>query len=216
MSLPFPFLARKLACNVARIVAQALILTISLSACDSTRRALGYDKAPPDEFQVVQRAPLSMPPDFNLRPPTPGLVRPQEGSPTDQARSTLLGTSRTSSMPMIGRDAGDAALLKRTGAELAQPGIRNLVDKESLSQADADQSFTDKLEFWSTPASGNSVQVDPVQEAARLQAKNGVKATGGPRIERPQDSGLLGGVGDSLSAPTDGALGGIWNWLTEK
>lgn len=209
MSLPFPFLAR--------VVAPALILTVCLSACDSTRRALGYEKVPPDEFQVVQRAPLSLPPDFNLRPPTPGLVRPQEGSPTDQARSTLLGGPRASSQSMIGRDAGDAALLKRAATESAQPGIRNLVDKESLSQADADQSFTDKLEFWSDkPKYADTVQVDPVQEAARLQAKNGGKAMGGPRIERPQDNGLLGGaLGDGLSVPTDGALGGFWHWLTE-
>ena len=32
----------------------------------------------PDEFAVESRAPLTVPPDFDLRPPEPGAPRPQE------------------------------------------------------------------------------------------------------------------------------------------
>ena len=59
-----------------------LALCVLLPACAETRRALGFDKAPPDEFQVVQRAPLSVPPDFALRPPgrtSRKLLRPWVG-----------------------------------------------------------------------------------------------------------------------------------------
>ena len=41
-----------------------------LAAC-----GLGYNKNPPDEFNVVRRAPLILPPEFNLRPPSIRLRR---------------------------------------------------------------------------------------------------------------------------------------------
>ena len=72
--------------NSVRIAALAVLLPLVLSACQDAKRALGYEKMPPDEFQVVQRAPLSMPPDFSLRPPQPGATRPQEGTTREQAR----------------------------------------------------------------------------------------------------------------------------------
>ena len=53
----------------------ALLCVGLLNACSDTRAALGLDKAPPDEFAVFSRAPLSLPPDFGLRPPAPGPLR---------------------------------------------------------------------------------------------------------------------------------------------
>src|SRR5260221_5118878 len=50
-------------------------------------------KNPPEEFQVVGRAPLSMPPDYKLRPPAPGTTRPQEQSPGVAARAAVLGAA---------------------------------------------------------------------------------------------------------------------------
>ncbi len=39
-----------------------------LSACGVTREQLGFEKKSPDEMLVVSRAPLSVPPEFGLRP----------------------------------------------------------------------------------------------------------------------------------------------------
>lgn len=39
-----------------------------LSACGVTREQLGFEKNSPDEMLVVSRAPLSVPPEFGLRP----------------------------------------------------------------------------------------------------------------------------------------------------
>ena len=45
----------------------------ALAGCSgSVQESLGLGKRQPDEFQVVRRAPLVLPPDFNLRPPEPG------------------------------------------------------------------------------------------------------------------------------------------------
>jgi hypothetical protein len=62
-----------------------------LGGCgDEVKKTFGLGKNPPDEFQVVRRAPLALPPDFSLRPPQPGAARPQETALADQARRTVL------------------------------------------------------------------------------------------------------------------------------
>src|SRR5271170_4162758 len=86
----------------------ALLAAATLSGCTDARRALGYDKAPPDESSVVSRAPLAQPPDFNLRPPAPGAPRPQEGTSADQARSAL--TPGKTAPSLSDRSAGEKVL----------------------------------------------------------------------------------------------------------
>jgi len=76
-----------------RILALLPVLVLLGGCGEEMRKSLGLGKNAPDEFQVVRRAPLSLPPDFQLRPPRPGATRPQEGSTTDQARSAVLGQS---------------------------------------------------------------------------------------------------------------------------
>jgi hypothetical protein len=60
-----------------------------LSACTDFKRAVGIEKTSPDEFAVEQRAPLTLPPDFDLRPPAPGAPRPQEVTPSQKARTVV-------------------------------------------------------------------------------------------------------------------------------
>ena len=56
----------------------AIAAILTLSGCEKTKEQFDFSKKPPDEFAVVKREPLEMPPDFSLRPPTPGAARPQE------------------------------------------------------------------------------------------------------------------------------------------
>ena len=39
-----------------------------MSSCGMTNNDLGFEKTSPDEMLVVSRAPLSIPPEFGLRP----------------------------------------------------------------------------------------------------------------------------------------------------
>ena len=52
-------------------------LGFGLSGCNSAGQALGITKVTHDEFRVVTKAPLTIPPDYSLRPPSPGEPRPQ-------------------------------------------------------------------------------------------------------------------------------------------
>src|SRR5215469_6201004 len=60
-----------------------------ISACTDLKKAIGLEKTSPDEFAVESRAPLEMPPDFDLRPPQPGASRPQEKSSDKLARQVI-------------------------------------------------------------------------------------------------------------------------------
>jgi hypothetical protein len=66
-----------------------LVAGMLLSACSNWKQSLGIEPTPPDEFAVESRAPLTIPPDFNLRPPAPGTPRPQETSLTSKAQGVV-------------------------------------------------------------------------------------------------------------------------------
>ena len=169
----------------------ALLAAATLSGCTDARRALGYDKAPPDEFAVVSRAPLAQPPDYNLRPPAPGAARPQEGTSADQARGALtpgkaVATAATAS-------AGEKALLAKSGADKAPADIRRKVNEETTAFVEADHGFVDKLLFWRTPAPPSGEPVDAKAEAQRLKdrAQGKVPPDGDAVKIAPSESGFF-------------------------
>ena len=65
------------------------LFLLALPGCSDMRQALGMDRTGPDEFAVESRAPLLIPPDFNLRPPQPGAARPQEITAAERARRVI-------------------------------------------------------------------------------------------------------------------------------
>jgi Protein of unknown function (DUF3035) len=50
---------------------------------------IGLDQVGPDEFAVESRAPLTIPPEFDLRPPQPGAPRPQEITAAERAKKVI-------------------------------------------------------------------------------------------------------------------------------
>lgn len=181
------------------IVLSAMLLAagVTLSACGDTRKALGFDKAPPDEFRIVSRAPLSLPPDYALRPPTPGASRPQEQTTTEQARQAVIGAAAQprATVPE-GASASEAALLTKVGAPRSDPRIRETVDRESAALIDADRTFLDRIVFWRKPDAPGTV-VDPEREAQRLrenQALGRSASEGDTPIIRRRRKGALEGI----------------------
>jgi hypothetical protein len=62
---------------------------VLLPGCSDFRVALGMDRVGPDEFAVESRAPLTIPPDFDLRPPQAGAPRPQDVTSAERARKVI-------------------------------------------------------------------------------------------------------------------------------
>jgi len=50
--------------RAARLAALLLVAGIAVSGCSDFRKAIGEEKSSPDEFEVVVRPPLSLPPGF--------------------------------------------------------------------------------------------------------------------------------------------------------
>lgn len=176
---------------------------VALGGCEQTKSMLGLEKQAPDEFAVYSRAPLSLPPDFALRPPEPGTDRPQRVMPRDDAMSALSGGRKSTGKPTAeataSSDPGVQALLRQLQASNPDPNIRNEVDRETSILAAESTTFTDKLLFWRTPTPNYS-EVDPAKEAKRIQE---AKALGQPLNE---------GKVPTISRKKKGALEGLIPW----
>jgi hypothetical protein len=186
--------------SVAKFV-EILVLFAALGGCDTIRKVAGVDKTAPDEFTVISRAPLDLPPDFSLRPPQAGALRPQETSLTQQARQTVFraGDKESAALRALAvgnRSIGEVALLKQAGVGDADPNIRQIVNQENSKLLESDRSFVDRLVFWEK-AQEPGVVVDPTKEAQRLRenAASGKPATEGETviIERKKKA-LLEGI----------------------
>lgn len=141
-------------------------LTLALGGCENIKNQLGLGKVSPDEFNVVTRAPLTLPPDYALRPPDSSAVGPQETSVQDQVRLILSGSDGLAVDSQA--TAGETALLAHAGADEAMTDIRQVLNEENSIYTDEDQSFVDSLIFWRDDL-GAEVLVDATKENQRLQ-----------------------------------------------
>jgi hypothetical protein len=182
--------------NRSLLLGGALIL---LSGCsgDKLSRTFGLTRDAPDEYTVTTRAPLSMPPDYNLRPPRPGTPRPQEQSERQQAEEVLAPQTALNA-PVGAASPGQAALIQQAGPP-APGDIRGQVDRDAHNAAD-DDSFIDKVLYWRKPNT-QDVQVDAQAEAQRLRQDSA--------LGRPPD------VGDTpiIQQKNRGWFNSLFSWM---
>ena len=182
------------------LVLAAVVLGTVLSGCSDVRQSFGLDRTVPDEFAVVPRAPLAMPPDLGLPPPQPGIARPQEGTARDRAQAVVLGAEpttpgETAVQPRGTQSVGEAAFLSVAGAGSALPDIRRVIDQETADLLVADQQFIDRLIFWQEqPTPG--IVVDPEAEAARIASNSA--------LGRPLNEGDVPVIERRQRAPLEG------------
>ncbi|HIA80516.1 MAG TPA: DUF3035 domain-containing protein [Rhodospirillales bacterium] len=184
--------------------ASILVSVIALTGCEETKRVFGKTKEAPDEFAVYRRAPLSLPPDSDLRPPTPGVSRPQVVNPRDQARAALgLSAKKTDKVDLSKSEDitrlsnGERALLALTGANKANPQIRKLVEEKTADLYETNETFTDKMVFWRSKNKG--VALDPQKELKRIREAQSLgkplNSKDIPSVTRKR-KGLLEGIFD--------------------
>ena len=184
--------------------ASILVSVIALTGCEETKRVFGKTKEAPDEFAVYRRAPLSLPPDSDLRPPTPGVSRPQVVNPRDQARAALgLSAKKTDKVDLSKSEDitrlsnGERALLALTGANKANPQIRKLIEEKTADLYETNETFTDKMVFWRSKNKG--VALDPQKELKRIREAQSLgkplNSKDIPSVTRKR-KGLLEGIFD--------------------
>jgi hypothetical protein len=180
----------------AHSAAFALLLAGTVAGCgDDLSRSFGITRDVPDEFTVTTRAPLSMPPDFELRPPRPGAPRPQEqDAPVSAEEALVPQTALEGAEPGAAASPGQQALVAEAGPP-APANIRQKIERDSALDQPS-QSLTDRLMFWK-PAPLPGVVVDPNKESDRLRTNAALgepPTTGNTPIIQRQSSGDGGGL----------------------
>jgi hypothetical protein len=149
--------------HVALLVGLAA-LSAGVCACHTAGGAFATGQ--PDEFRVVTKAPLVVPPEYSVRPPAPGEPTPTELRPASAAELALIGEREA-----VERDEAEKLLVAKAGAERADPLIRYVIDDEFGDIAHKDKSFADRVMFWRkgdpeiapTPAGDAPSAVDPAK-----------------------------------------------------
>ena len=141
-----------------------LAAVVATSGCDKTREVFGLKRTQVDEFGVVDRQPLSTPPNYNLRPPLPGVKSLAHKSVDQKAKTAVLGSnSAETSVPVT---KGEKVFLEKAKATNLDPNIRVKIAAESAKATKDDPSaFGEDLVFWKnkTSSKGGDV-IDPRAE----------------------------------------------------
>jgi hypothetical protein len=182
-----------------------------LAGCDSVREASGAGKEPPDEFAVLTKAPLIIPPDYNLRPPQPGAAPTNSVEPTKEAQQTLYAQDpQTVASNMTGSySQGEKLLLAYAGVQNADPSIRQDLLSDRKSMQGATDSFTDEVLFWKKPeTAATDVPVNADAEAGRVSAQQAAgQKVGGSAAAPKADT-------DTSDNPKDEKKSGGWfDWF---
>lgn len=106
-----------------------------LAGCVDFKQMIGLDQPMPDEFAVESRAPLTIPPDFNLRPPEPGAPRPQEKTAEQQAQQIMeqAGPGAPGKQASNFQLKNGASGLPEVGSGGQSPDAAGMVGSQSLS-----------------------------------------------------------------------------------
>jgi hypothetical protein len=162
----------------------AVLALLALAACDSATvgDTLGMNRVAPDEFTVVSRPSLAVPPEFTLRPPRPG-EPPRGASANEVARTVLTGKDtpltpdkleqpkgETAVTPVVTSDAPSGAtssFLKRMGVDGADSDIRDKLAADTIAPAAPKAGERSTLFDWFGDE-GEPV-IDAKKEAERLR-----------------------------------------------
>lgn len=162
-----------------------LAAATATSGCAGLSRAMGATKVTPDEFRVVTQAPLTLPPDYNLRPPRPGEPRPQERDPDAEARAALFGDEMGQAA-----SAGEHSLVTAAGAAAVDPSIRDTIDFEAQGVVRRNEGFVDRVLAFGGSSAARPAPLDADEEARRLEEEESIRrATGGGQVVIERDRG---------------------------
>ena len=167
------------------------IAALSLAGCSMFRGSGGFGKNTPDEFNVVTKAPLVVPPEFALRPPAVGAELPSELDAGTRGRNILFGQD-------LGREAsaGEREIVAAAGATTTDLSVRTQVDYENGQIIRKGSGMVDKvlnfvpLSNSSTDARGNPLDAEAEAQRLRdIESANNALGGGTVVIER-KDGGF--------------------------
>lgn len=147
------------------------------TACSSNGNAGGGST--PNEFRVVTKAPLSLPPEYSLRPPPAGTTIPAEVEAATSGVTMAFGTTHGQNA-----SASERALVAAAGANAANMAVRAQVDYEETKAIRKSTSVGDRILFWrkDKPEDIESASTDNATGDQPVVIES---TGGGPRIRLP-------------------------------
>jgi hypothetical protein len=144
---------------------------LALIGCQNFREATGVAKLAPDEFTILTKAPLIIPPDYNLRPPMPGAPDRNQGAPADMARQALFANPQAAAAA-LGPNYSDSEknLLAKSGGAAADSEIRSAISADS-GYADQGAGFADRVLFQGPGTAAPAAPPAPAVAAPAPQAE---------------------------------------------
>lgn len=106
-----------------------------LTGCAGFKQTIGLEAQAPDEFAVESRAPLTVPPEFDLRPPAPGAPRPQDVNPASSAQQAInaAGPGKPGDTALSGLRAGSVLGAQPLADQQLDPLSRKLMTAADTS-----------------------------------------------------------------------------------
>ena len=179
----------------------ALVLVAGCDRIGNPFQALNTKQKGPDEFSVIARAPLTMPPTRELPEPTPGTRSPLDPDPQRDAITALTGRgdsfARTSS---AGTSSGEEVLLSSANAAAASSEIRVQLEEDRV-RAEENKPYEPPTIIELLSGEKDEINreevLDPDAESRRLQTA-GVTAPVNP-FEQPPEEPRAGSEPDPTS-----------------
>ena len=177
--IPFRYEQLYLERNIMKFtnILMAIFASSIILGCTQTTKALGIKKNAPNEFNILTKAPLVVPPEYNLRPPQIGTSSSENNYSQESAREALLGN-----IDEVEPTRGEVVLMSKAGVGSANPEIRLEIDGSNSVERKS-RGFSDQVLFWKdgSSISSNSTPMDSDVEAKRLEAI--ISATGGKDVK---------------------------------
>ena len=120
-----------------------LCMTLTVSACGGgLSDAFAYKKNPPDEFAILKKQPLIIPPDYSLKPPNEAGSKIARTSTRVEAEQILTG--REVDISEIASD-GEKEVLDRIGSDPSQNNVRSKIRNDGNTVIVKEQAVTENL-----------------------------------------------------------------------
>lgn len=170
--------------TMRKIIGVSVIIAggVAFSGCSSATKALGLKQSAPNEFNILTKAPLVVPPEYNLRPPRVGESSYENNYTQKAAREALVGDIDDAEP-----SKGEQFLLAKAKAPRANQEIRVEIDGQNSVERKT-ESFSDQI------LKGANLPLDAELEAKRLNSINAATGGGQVTITRRPGSAKLPGL----------------------
>lgn len=158
-----------------------------LVSCSSVKKEIGLGRNSPDEFAVVTRAPLSMPPEYDLTPPKSGDEANAEAVSSAQKQAKSLVFKTDVNIASSNTSPAEAVLLNKAGAGQADESIRLTVDREAGQVDVKDPYLGRRLLGLGNPDAEKGEALNPTEEMQRLNDAEHTE-TAQPETEQAEPS----------------------------